>query len=82
MKKKSLIIIYVVVVVLVMLIPIPLHLNDGGSIEYRAILYKVTKYHKISSLTKGYDKGWKVEILGITLYDEVNTYVETENEKD
>ena len=38
MKKKSIIIISIVVVLAILLFPIPRKLNDGGTVEYRALL--------------------------------------------
>jgi len=74
MKKKNLIIILIVVLI-VMLIPIPLKLKDGGSTEYKALLYNVTKIHRINHQSStGYEDGWKVEILGIQIYNKVNSY--------
>lgn len=73
MKKKIKVIIVVLVVLILMLIPIPRDLNDGGSVEYRAILYKVTKIHRLSdSSTDTYEYGWEVKVLGITLYNKVS----------
>lgn len=44
--------------------------------EYKAILYSVTKYHILNhKSTKGYDNGWKIKIFGLTIYDEIKTYV-------
>ena len=40
MKSKKIVIIFVIVLML-MLIPIPLKLKDGGSTEYKAMLYSV-----------------------------------------
>lgn len=71
MKNKIKVIIILVFLVL-MLIPIPKDLNDGGSVEYRAILYKVTKVHELAdSSSDTYCYGWKVKILGITFYNKV-----------
>lgn len=79
MKKKKIWIIVVVVFAIIMLIPIPLKWKDG-SVEYKAILYSVTKYHAINpESTKGYDDGWKIKILGLTVHDEKNTYVSAEH---
>ncbi|MDD4831529.1 MAG: DUF4825 domain-containing protein [Bacilli bacterium] len=71
MKKKTIMTI-VVVLILILLIPIPMKLWDGGSIEYKALLYKITKYHKLNSVSR-YDEGWKIEILGIKIYDKINS---------
>lgn len=56
-----------------MIIPIPLKLKDGGSIEYKAMLYSITKIHRLNHQSSvGYEDGWKIEILGIQVYNEVN----------
>ena len=79
MKKKKINFIVVIILILA-LIPIPMKLKDGGSVEYKAILYEVKKYHTINTeSTKGYDDGLKIKILGLTIYDKINTYIETEN---
>jgi hypothetical protein len=71
--KKSLIICIVLVIVLILLIPIPMKLRDGGSVEYRAILYKITKYHKLTlnseTENSGYIEGIGIKILGIEIYN-------------
>ena len=75
MKKKNLFIILVIVIVL-MLIPIPLKLKDGGSTEYKALLYNITKIHRINHQSStGYEDGWKVEILGIQVYNKTDIFV-------
>lgn len=79
-KKK--IIIIIIVFVLIFLIPISMKLKDGGSVVYKAILYKVTKYHKLNDeYESGYKKGWKIEILGIKIYEKItNNKIITESE--
>ena len=67
MKKKIVIIISVIIAV-ILLVPIPLKLKDGGSIEFRALLYSVTKYHKLSSSLK-YVDGIGIKILGKEIYN-------------
>ena len=47
MKKKTIIII-IIVILFVLLIPIPMHLNDGGTIEYKALTYKISKVHRLT----------------------------------
>ena len=46
--KKKVIVRIIIVVMLLLFVPIPLHLKDGGTVVYRAVLYKLTKYHKIA----------------------------------
>lgn len=78
MKKKK--IILTLIIIILMLIPIPTKLKDGTSTEYKALLYSITKYHIINQDSiKGYDDGFKIKILGITIYDNINTYLTAEH---
>lgn len=78
MKKKK--IILILILIILMLIPIPTKLKDGTSTEYKALLYSITKYHIINQDSiKGYDDGFKIKILGITIYDNINTYLTAEH---
>lgn len=77
MKKKNIILIVVIVIFILMLIPIPMRLKDGGSVEYKAILYKYTKIHRLSEQSStGYENGWELRILRIQIGENINTYVE------
>ena len=79
MKKKSIIVI-IIIVLLIFLVPIPNHLRDGGTVEYKALLYKVTKVHRLISneeienteQNKEYADGVIIEILGFEIYNNVN----------
>lgn len=78
MKKKK--IIPILIIIILMLIPIPTKLKDGTSTEYKSLLYSITKYHIINQDSiKGYDDGFKIKILGITSYDNINTYLTAEH---
>ena len=82
MKKKKiiLILILILIIIILMLIPIPTKLKDGTSTKYKALLYSITKYHIINQDSiKGYDDGFKIKILGMTIYDNINTYLTTEH---
>ena len=76
---KKFIIALIIILVLILLIPIPNHLKDGGTVEYKAILYKISKVHKLISLeemeeegkVKEYDDGIIIEILGFEIYNNV-----------
>lgn len=72
MKKKKIIIVVIVIAVILMLVPIPSRLKDGGSIEYKAVLYKITKVHRINlDSPTGYDEGIIIKLLGKKIYDNV-----------
>lgn len=78
MKKKK--IIPILIIIILMLIPIPTKLKDGTSTEYKSLLYSITKYHIINQDSiKGYDDGFKIKILGMTIYDNINTYLTAEH---
>lgn len=71
MKKKTIIIVCVIVAVLVLLVPIPMHLKDGGSVKYSALLYSVTDVHRMDPVTDGYEDGTIIKILGFEVYNNV-----------
>ena len=48
-----------------------MHLKDGGSVKYSALLYSVTDVHRINSVTSGYEDGTIIEILGFEVYNNV-----------
>lgn len=77
MKKRRIIVVIAVVLAVLALVPIPVGYKDGGSVEYKALLYSVTKRHSITSqevgggYVGGYDIGTIVKILGFKVYDDV-----------
>ena len=57
---------------LILLILIPMRMKDGGSVEYRAVLYCVTDVHKIDhEADDGYIDGTVVEVLGMEIYSDM-----------
>lgn len=76
--KKKWIKILCVVIALIMLVPIPMQLKDGGTVEYTAILYKVSDVHSLAhpeDVEKGQEfyEGIIIEILGFQIYNNVNS---------
>ncbi|MEG1705600.1 MAG: hypothetical protein RR290_03385 [Clostridia bacterium] len=77
--KKKVIIIFVIIILLVLLFPIRNQLKDGGTVEYKSLVYKVSKVKKLISIEemkeegkiKGYDNGIIVEIFGFEIYNNV-----------
>ena len=69
--KNKLLLIEIVLIVIILLFPIPMKLKDGGSIEYKAVLYKVTKYHRLAPMESetGYIDGIGIEILGVEIFN-------------
>ena len=76
---KKVLIIILILVALILLFPIRGQFKDGGSVEYRAILYTVYKVH---SLYGGPDTGMLyvegiiVEFLGHQVYNNTNPHIE------
>ena len=72
--KKKIIIVCIIVILMILVIPRKTMLWDGGTVEYKSLLYKITNYHKLDESSKsGYNDGVKIEILGFTIY---NNFVE------
>ncbi len=77
--KKKVIIISVAIILLVLLFPIRNQLKDGGTVEYKALVYKVSKVKRLISIEemeqegkiKEYDHGIVIEILGFEIYNNV-----------
>lgn len=76
---KKVLIIILILVALILLFPIRGQFKDGGSVEYRAILYTVYKVH---SLYGGPDTGMHfvegtiIEVLGYQVYNNTNPHIE------
>lgn len=66
--KKKIIIISIIIILSILVIPKKKELWDGGTREYRAILYKYTKYKGINKYD--YDIKSKLEILGFKVFEE------------
>ena len=73
MKKKIMIGICIVLAI-ICLIPTRTHLEDGGTVVYQAILYRVEDVHSIGAEDPAEDEyleGTIVKILGIEVYNDV-----------
>ena len=70
--KSGVLMIVSLLLAAVLLIPIPMRMKDGGSVEYRAILYKVVDVRRIDAQSpEGYIDGTIVEVLGMEVYRDV-----------
>lgn len=62
----------IVAIILILLIPIPFHLKDGGTVEYRSIVYQISDVHQLNNNSpSGYDEGIIIKIFGIKVFDNV-----------
>ena len=76
MKKKAILIISVLLAIF-LLFPIPLRLRDGGTVQYKAILYTVSDVHSLAIIEeqeagKEFNEGIIIEILGFEIVNNVN----------
>lgn len=70
--KRKIVIAVIVIALAILLFPIRIAYKDGGSVEYKAIIYSVTKYHRISPYGRvAFLEGWKIELFGFTLRDDL-----------
>lgn len=68
--NKKIVTIVIIIIALILLFPIPMRLKDGGSIRFQALLYSVTKYHKLDhNAEDGYVDGIGIGILGMEVYN-------------
>lgn len=74
-KRKIVLCIVIAVVIIISLIPFRLQVKDG-SVIYKALTYKVYKYHHWHMALEQGDveiwEGTRVEIFGISVYDDYN----------
>lgn len=81
--KKKIVTIVIIIIALILLFPIPMRLKDGGSIRFQALLYSVTKYHKLSHTVEGgYIDGIGIEILGMEVYNNTDEQENKKNENE
>ena len=72
MKKRNVAIVCILLVI-ILLIPIPWRLKDGGTVEYKALAYSVSRVHRLASVKaeKEYEEGIIIKVLGIEVYNDV-----------
>lgn len=71
-KKKILLWCIVVLALLFCLAPERRLYKDGGTVEYRALLYRVTQWYamvEVSGNVETTQEGLEVRVLGISVYD-------------
>lgn len=70
--KKKVIIAIIVIILLVLLVPVPTRLKDGGTVEYKSLIYTISKVHRLNHNSEsGYNDGWIIKILGKQIYNNV-----------
>ena len=70
--KKTILIVAGVLLAILCLTPSRLYVDDGGTVMYKAILYKVENVHRMHPENTGeYLEGTIVKIIGIEVYNDV-----------
>ncbi len=70
--KRKIIIVGTIILALILFVPTTNHLKDGGTVEYQALTYKISKVHRMAeSSVNGYETGTTIEIFGIEVYNNV-----------
>lgn len=77
--KKKIITAVVILALVVLFFPIRTQLKDGGTVRYTAVLYRVSKVHRLISIekmeregkVKEFDDGITVELLGFEIFNNV-----------
>ena len=83
-SKKKKIIIIIILLFVFSLIPVTIRYKDGGTVEYKAVLYQVIQWQSInikeniSSKILYVYKGLEVKILGITVYNNAQAKEESD----
>ena len=72
--NKQLLAVAAVLLAAVLLFPIPLQKKDGGTVEYKALLYSVQDVHRLNPDPQGTEfiEGTIIEILGIEIFNNVD----------
>lgn len=71
-KTRKKLVVFIVVIVIAMLIPRYSAYKDGGTVEYQAIAYNVTKWHseQVEDNRKGFYTGTEISVFGLTVYND------------
>lgn len=69
-RKKAWILL--ILVIIAMLLPMKILYKDGGTVQYKALLYCYTQYHSLTveNYRAGYRTGKEIKIFGLTVYDD------------
>ncbi len=81
MKKKVGVTVTVIILFVILMFPTVYQIKDGGSVEYRAVFYQVTKWHRYEGMLDSdksrpiYYDGTEVKVFGITVYNNAENMV-------
>lgn len=67
--KKKIIAAVCVLIAVILLVPVRLQYKDGGTVEYKAVLYSIYDVHRAIGSEDEYLDGIIIEILGFKFFD-------------
>lgn len=79
--RKKIVIIVIIIVMLILFIPIPNHLKDGGTVNWNALTYSISKVHSLYSVNGyyvGYKDGIIIKIFNKTVYKNIKNNLDEE----
>ncbi len=69
-KLTKIVIVILVIALVICLVPVRIVYRDGGSVEYKAIAYSITRYNRLDPQDEAQRlNGWRIEILGFVFRD-------------
>ena len=80
MRRKRLFAIIGIIILLILLVPVPLYVDDGGTVVYQAITYSVSNHRTLWEEDGYYGVliGTKIRVFSIIVFD--NTQFERRGE--
>lgn len=79
--KKKIIISIIIIIMIILLVPIPHHLKDGGTVEWRSLTYSISKVHSLYSVDEykmGYKDGIIIKLFNMTIYKNTKNNLDEE----
>ncbi len=73
--KKKLLAVVCVLIAAVLCFPVPIQQKDGGTVEYKAILYSVQDVHRLNpdmDSEEEFIEGTIIEVLGVEIFNNVD----------
>lgn len=79
--KRIIVAVAIIILIAIFVVPIPMRLKDGGTVEYKAVLYSIFDVHRLASTDDDvcYEDGVIVKILGVEVFNNVKITSNTDN---
>ena len=71
-NRKYLLFIIVIIITFVIMYPYQTVLNDGGSKQYKSLIYEITSYHSLDNhYISGYKNGISIKLFGFLIFEKI-----------